>query len=285
MFGHLQFADINERINHVLSTRRPAIAAHRGISRGAVPENTRSAVIAAVRGGADVAEIDVVQSLDGVFFAFHDGYERSRLGMDESLTHMAAAKIEQLTYTDYPGVNFGKVERIGDIFSNAPNILFNIDRSWRYWGGFLDWLDAFEMHGQTILKSIPSEDYLTLLRRHNVKYPYMAMVSAPKQLSACLDDPDINCIGAELLVSDPTALNRSRNWIKQIHESGLFVFVNALDLGNGVPGFVGLNDTDSVIIDPEIGWGKLIDLEVDIIQTDWPEILNKFIAERPKNGR
>ena len=50
---------------------RPLVIAHRGAS-GLAPEHTQGAFVAALDGGADVLEVDVVCSADGVLVARHD---------------------------------------------------------------------------------------------------------------------------------------------------------------------------------------------------------------------
>jgi glycerophosphoryl diester phosphodiesterase len=51
--------------------RIPQVIAHRGFS-GAFPENTRSAILGAIAVGADMVEIDVRMTRDGVPVVFHD---------------------------------------------------------------------------------------------------------------------------------------------------------------------------------------------------------------------
>jgi glycerophosphoryl diester phosphodiesterase len=52
-------------------SRTPQVVAHRGFS-GAFPENTRSAILGAIDVGADMVEIDVRLSSDGVPVIYHD---------------------------------------------------------------------------------------------------------------------------------------------------------------------------------------------------------------------
>ncbi|MFC7645904.1 glycerophosphodiester phosphodiesterase family protein [Streptosporangium lutulentum] len=78
MFGQAQYQDVNALLNARLVERRPLVAVHRGTGLGDVPENTWQAVEAALRQGADMVEIDVVESADGDFFSFTTAWSGRR---------------------------------------------------------------------------------------------------------------------------------------------------------------------------------------------------------------
>ena len=46
--------------------------------------------------------------------------------------------------------------------------------------------------------------------------------------------------------------------------------------------FGDLTDDVSVIQDPALGWGRLMEKKIDIIQTDWPAILYQYRASLEK---
>jgi len=245
-----------------------------------VVENTAAAVTAAVRSGADIVEIDVVGSTDGDFFVFHDGYEPLHFVLDRNLRTLGTAEIEALRYGHGTGVAGPPVERLETVLRSFPGVLFNIDRSWWYWDRLLPWLDGFDLVEQLILKSPVQSGPLAALRDHPTKYPYFAIVTDPDQLPTILEDPKINLVGVELHARTPQDRFCDPAVIAGLHERGLFVFVNALDLGNGVPLMAGWDDTRSVLDGPSEGWGRLVDLGVDVIQTDWPWLLDRYLTER-----
>lgn len=75
-FGQARYARINARWNRAFEQQSPPlIMVHRGTHAGLLIENTANAVRAAIASGAEVVEIDVAQSLDGVLYCIHDGYE------------------------------------------------------------------------------------------------------------------------------------------------------------------------------------------------------------------
>lgn len=280
-FGAAAYADITGELNDAFRERGVLIAAHRGTPRGDILENTLDGVRATKAVGADIAEMDVIRSTDGEYFAFHDGFEFTRLRQDISVLGMTAAQLDATRYSDYPDTYYGPIERIAHILEGAPDILINVDRSWRYWdSGLLDWLDRFGMERRLILKSPVDERYLDALHGHGVKYMYMAMVHGMDELEL-LDRLDgVNLVGVEIISSDPEQPRLGREIFDAAHRRGLYTFVNALGLGNNRRGFQGLDDATSILNGADSGWGRLIDLGADVIQTDWPETLRDYRRTR-----
>src|SRR5262249_29350123 len=153
----------------------PLMAVHRGTGLGNVPENTWLAVEAALRQGADMVEIDVVESTDGDFFLFHDGAERHAFDRDVDIRRLTSDAIRALRYrwTDPRAGVTGLDLLLGRL---GPDVLLNVDRSWWYWDDLLPFLDGFDMAGQLVFKSPVDDEWLAKLRRHPVKYPFMPMV-------------------------------------------------------------------------------------------------------------
>ncbi|WP_130176244.1 glycerophosphodiester phosphodiesterase family protein [Cryobacterium sp. SO1] len=279
MFGQTSHRPINALLNERLEARRPLIAVHRGTGSGMIVENTAPAVAAALRSGADMVEIDVIASTDGDYFVFHDGYENAHFGLDRNLQELSTEEIEALSYrqrSDEPV----RVERLETVLRSFPGVLFNIDRSWRYWQHLLGWFDRFDMAEQLILKSPPEPSALEFLRRHPVKYPFVVIVSTEAELDAVASDPLINLVGAELIAADESHPFCDPEWVTELRQRGIFAYVNALDLGNGRALMAGWDDTRSVLDDADEGWGRLVELGADVIQTDWPALLSGYLGSR-----
>lgn len=73
----------------------PEIIAHRGFSTKA-PENTISAIEAAIKAKADRVEIDVQLSQDGTVFLMHDSTLQRTTGINNRLSNLNDEEIEQL---------------------------------------------------------------------------------------------------------------------------------------------------------------------------------------------
>lgn len=286
--GRTEHEAVNRVLNEHLARIRPLVVAHRGTAIGSIAENTSAAAAAALASGADVVEIDVTESVDGAFFAFHDGAEPRLLGIEENLGRLTARQIRSLRYihVERPGRS-SPVEPLLDLLAGlrpadgTPPPLVNVDRSWHSWRTLLPALDELAMTGQLLLKS-PADlaEPLEVLRRHKVKYPYLPICSRPDQLEAVLEDRELNTVGVELLADDLEHPFLDPELLGDLHRRGHFVLVNAEVLTNGVPLFAGHDDERAVLHGPDAGWGPLVDLGADMIQTDWPWLLSAYRESR-----
>ena len=268
------------------------VVAHRGTAIGSIAENTREAAMAALVSGADVVEIDVSTSADGEFYAFHDGTEQRLLGIGANLTTLTARQIDELRYVhvDRPG-RPARVDRLLDLLAalrptelgvgdeTAP--LVNVDRSWGAWATLLPALDGLRMTEQLLLKSpaaLPGP--LDVLRRHEVKYPYLPICTDPAQIVGLVEDDDLDVVGVEVLADSPDHPLADPGLFAELHARGLLVLVNAEVLTTGLPLFAGHDDEAALLRGPAAGWGPLFDLGADLIQTDWPWLLHAYRATR-----
>lgn len=96
------------------ASAEPIVIAHRGASAVA-PENTRSAIKAAIEMGAKVIEFDVRETSDGVLVLFHDADLKRFLGRKES--------IESLRWDEVKGLDVGGWFE-GGAFAGETPILF-----------------------------------------------------------------------------------------------------------------------------------------------------------------
>lgn len=70
------------------------IIAHRGLWGGNIIQNTREAAELSIRAGADIIEIDICKSKDGVYYLFHNGMEKYLLGTEEPLQNITSKTID-----------------------------------------------------------------------------------------------------------------------------------------------------------------------------------------------
>ncbi|MEU6711450.1 glycerophosphodiester phosphodiesterase family protein [Nonomuraea sp. NPDC046802] len=278
LFGQPQYKQINALLNTALTERSPLIAVHRGTGLGNIPENTGEAIETALVQGADMVEIDIVESADGDFFLFHDGMERFAFDRDLDLRALSTAEIRALRYRWVRAD--ARVSELTDVLERfRGDVLFNVDRSWWYWDRLLPFADRFDLAGQLVFKSPVEEAWLEKLRRHPVKYPFIPMVRTRADIDAVLHDPDLNLVGVELLAKSATDELAQPELIDELHDAGLACLLDAINLADGVPLFQGRDDHTSVLGDPADGWGWLIAHGADIIQTDWPGLLCRYREE------
>lgn len=283
MVGHPKYQEINSLLNQRLEERSPLIVVHRGTGLGNVPENTADAVQAALVQGADAVEIDVVESADGGFFLFHDGCERQAFDQDVDIRKLTSAEIGALRYVW--SSRAATVTEFGALLERfRGEVLFNVDRTWWYWDDLLPFVDRYDVAPQLVFKSPVEEVWLEKLRRHPVKYPFIPMVRTRADIDTVLGDLDLNLVGVELLAQGFDDELAEPALVAELHAAGLVCLFNAINLPDGVPLFAGLDDHTSVFGEPADGWGKLIDLGADLIQTDWPDLLTRYREHHPRLG-
>ncbi|GHJ41979.1 glycerophosphodiester phosphodiesterase family protein [Streptomyces sp. TS71-3] len=275
MFGHPRHQHVNALLNTHLAQRTPLICVHRGTGLGNVPENTTGAVVAALRQGADMVELDVIRSRDGSFFVFHDGAEPHAFDRADDIRALDAEAIRALRYR-WSSHGAGLSE-LGEIFTRfRGEVLFNIDRSWWYLDDLLPFADRFDIAGQLVFKSPVDQQWLDKLRRHPVKYPFVPIVYSRADIDTVLGAPDLNLVGVELIARHPDDELADPAVVTEMHRRGLLCLLNAINLPDGVPLYSGIDDHTSVFGDPDDGWGRLMELGADIIQTDWPDLLGRY---------
>lgn len=285
MLGQARFAEINELLNRKLSEKKCLIAVHRGSWGGNIIQNTVTAYIAAIKMGADMVEADVNSSTDGVLYSFHDGHEPEVLGTKKNIKRMSSAEIE--AYHPLNAIMLRcsrRISRLTEVLEFLPeDILLNIDRAWDIFPQVLEVLDRYpNARKQVVLKApLREKAALRALAAHPVKYMFMPICYKMADVEETLAYEEINTVGAELIAAKPSDELYSDEAIARIHGKNLFCWVNAITLGDyGRDGlYGGLDDDISVIEDPALGWGKLFDKHIDIIQTDWPALLREYRRE------
>lgn len=279
---------MNDKLLTLFDRHSPVIIAHRGTASGAVPENTAAAAHAAFLSGADIVEIDVIASADDEYFVFHTGTENRNLGSDTPLETLTAAQIDQLHYRPR-GRRASRqgIERLADLLGRFHGMdrVFNIDRSWHLWPRLLDDLAATGMVDQLLLKC-PADavEALGALSAHPTPFPFMLICSSMADVERGLSTPGLNLVGVELIAHDESGPFLDPQQLRELNERRLFTLANAEILGDEADLFAGYDDEISVSAHPDLGWGRLCDLGVQAIQTDWPWLLREYRAARVHQG-
>lgn len=282
--GRARYAAENALLDELLRRRRPLVMAHRGTAGGSIPENSTGAALAAVRSGADIVEIDVTGSTDGAYFVHHDGIEGRHLSTSTNLAELSSVEIETVTHRwlDQPDRPV-RLERLASMLQPfaGSEVLFQVDRSWPWWPDVLEVLVALDMPQQLVVKCPAAlRERVDALAALPVKLPYVAICRSLAETELHLDRADLNLVGVELLFSRATSPFARRETVDRLHERGLTVWVNALVLPDGVPLAGEWDDERALYEGADAGWGPLLDLGVDVVQTDWPWLLADHLAER-----
>lgn len=135
---------------------------------------------------------------------------------------------------------------------------------------------------QVIIKApLKAKEAYELLNAHPIKYMFMPICYSYEDVQTALSYPDLNVVGCEVIAFDQEMELFSDECIQKIHDLNLFVWVNAITLGDvRTRALYGkLDDDISILKDPALGWGKLFEKKIDVIQTDWPALLHQYRAK------
>ena len=281
MFGKSCYSEINELLNRAFEKNRVLIAVHRGVWGGNVIGNTIPAFQMARDTGADMFELDVSISTDGILYTYHDGSEKHLLHIDDNIETLSSSEINKLTFYNTigepSGVHIDPLESVIAFFKNGE--LYNVDRAWDKFPQTIALLSKYPWAiKQALLKSHVKEKTLEYLDECPHKFMYMPIVHTMKDVEKVLSFSGINLVGMELIARKPEDDLFRDEAIRYIHSKGLFVWVNAITL-SCLPEhilYAGLDDNTALFRDKDSVWGKLMQKGIDIIQTDWPIQLKKY---------
>ena len=284
MFGKNRFSEINELLNKAFEKRKVLIAVHRGVWGGNILGNTIPSFRMACESGADMFELDVSKSTDGVLYSFHDGGEKRMLGIDKNIETLSSAEIGKLSYYNTigepSGVHVNLLEDVISYFKNGE--LYNVDRSWNKLSETINLLKKYPWAiRQALIKSPVKETVLGLLNECSEKFMYMPIVYSMKDVEKVLEYPEINLVGMELIAGKQEDELFRDETVEYLHSRQLFAWVNAITLSSLERHilFAGLDDNTALLKSKEDSWGKLMQKGIDIIQTDWPIQLKKYRDE------
>ena len=280
--GQMRYAQINTPLSQKLAQKKCLIAAHRGSWGGNIAQNTVGAYKAALQMGADIVETDVNATTDGVLYSFHDGNEQRVFGVEKSIRQMDSKEVESYhpinTCNELTAARINRLTEVLDFLSHGE--LLNIDRAWNIIPQLLEVLDHYpNAKYQVVIKApLKAKAAYEYLNAHPVKYMFMPICYSFEDVEAALSYPDLNVVGCEIIAFDEQMDLFSDESIQRIHDRNLFVWVNAITLGDvGVrPLYAKLDDDVSVLEDPSLGWGKLFEKKIDVMQTDWPALLYQY---------
>lgn len=285
-YGKEKYKEINRNLNNLIANKKCLISVHRGSRGGNIIENSIEAFKIAYDFGADMVELDIAKSTDGVLYCFHDTTEHYNLRMNRNIQTLPSSVIDELKLHNSIGVETEKhIVRFEEVlkFFNKPTQLLNIDRafdSMEKLDLLLNLLDKYpNCINQVLYKSPVREEVLQKFNEHKIKYMYMPIVYSMKDFEILEKYENINVVGAEVIIRNEDSEFLKDNNLQKIKDKGLFIWLNGITLGNGPKWSLSnfYNDDTSLMNGPETGWKHLLDWDAKIIQTDWPYFLKNYI--------
>lgn len=262
-----------------INGRELLIAAHRGVAGGNIPGNTTVAFEIALAQGADIIELDVAKNAEGELFIFHPNIESVHLQSEKLVADMTTDEVMQQRFVnrDLAFTQYG-VERFSDVMKNLKGrCLVNVDKFWLAPKEISEAIRKLGMEKDIIIKTSPKPEFLELVERYAPDMPYLPIIREEDTCMDIIKGMNINCIGAELCFSSEDAPIVSDEYIKKMHNEGYKLWANAIIYNYKKVLSAGHTDDISLSGKPEDGWGWLVDKGFDIIQTDWPVMVNNYL--------
>lgn len=275
---------MNTRFLQELEEKKILVAAHRGTYGGNVIENTYLSSIIALASDADIVEIDVVRSVDGVLYAFHDGEEERRFGITTNLRNLSSKEIESMEYLNIIGEKSGEyIWKLFDLLKALKGKgLINLDRAWDYLDEVFKIIKELQMEDQIIIKTHPTEEAFKYFKNSETKLMYMPIARKKEDILKFIHS-EINMVAAEVLFSNKNDEIIEDDFLKSLTDKNIKIWVNAITLGGYEKhNLSAFQDDNSSLLNDGVGWSWLIDKKVDIIQTDWPYFLKVYINKKIK---
>ncbi len=265
------------------NTRRaPIVCAHRGSAAGNIPCNTLAAFNAALMLGAEMIELDVAISADGKYYVFHPGMESAYLKIGMPLRELSSKEIVALRFynPDDTKTQYG-VYTLRQAFEFLRGKCYiNVDKFWTDVPGISRVIRECGVEKQVVVKTGVSPGELEEVKKYASDFMFMPIVRGKDEVTDGLVSEGVNCIGAEVLFETADEDCCSAEYIGKMHDSGRILFVNAEVYDIDAVISAHLTDDTSITEGPEKGWGRLIDMGFDIIQTDWIGLLKNCIDSR-----
>lgn len=276
-------------------TRRSMrIVAHRGTAIGGVAENTDAAALLAIQSGADVIEVDAAPTKDGRIMAFHDGTERENLGIDRWIHDLDHADLMRYPYLT--GWWQGADVVVQDLEHVLRTVLdlgaeAHLDRAWTCWQGALDVVRRID-DPRVAVKLRMEPEHLDIVQAHSRAWtpgtddlPVIPICRTPDEALTAAEllrapRAGVTVVAVELVTAgDHPSEFTDATFLRRLSESGAPLMANGLGL-RGVPPLMGpYGDEMAVMEDAGSGWGRLVELGYDIVQTDMPWLLSRYRDE------
>lgn len=264
------------RKDHIL------LAAHRGVAAGNIPCNTLTAYQIALDQGADIVETDVAVTSDGELFTFHPKMENPHLLCPTLIKNMPAADIPALRYANFDNVptQFG-VQTFDETLELLKGKCYiNIDKFWTDIPRISACIRRHGMADQVLVKTPPKPEYFDLVEQYAPDMAYMVVLSGEDNVSEMLQQRKMNYVGAEVCFASEDSPLCQDEYIRSMHERGLFVWSNAIVYDVRAQLAAGHSDDLAMSGKMDEAWGWLIEKDFDVIQTDWLLPLRMYCQQR-----
>ena len=257
------------------------IASHRGRFGGNIVENTLPAFEAALRCGADIVEMDVRKTKDQVMILFHDESPQRLLGLPGNVSDYTLAELRAKPLLNVIGLPSGlHVATLTEALRALKGrCMLNLDQCWGYMDEVYALLEKEGMAEQALIKGrAPYDEAIAWLRQWHWQPQYIPVLTTDEDIPAYEALPSsLRVPMVEVFLKHDADRLISPAFVAGVQARGARLWLNALALGEGITLSAWHDDTRSLTVSPEEGWGWLMRHGASVIQTDWPRELRTYL--------
>lgn len=264
------------------SERTVLIAAHRGSAGGNIPCNSLPAYERALQDGADIIELDVARSADGVLFCFHPGKEPVMYADPTPISQLSGKAVsrrllrnQDLAETCYTA------PLLDDVLETLKHrCQIAVDKFWRHIPEIAACIRRHGMEEEVLCKIPGRREYYEICAQAASDLPILPVLSIRDNFTGTALEQSIRQVGVEAIFTSEADPIASDDYICQMHRSGQLLWVNSIVYDRNAILSAGHTDDRAAAGDPQGGWGWLVDKGFDIIQTDWTAQLRGYLDQR-----
>lgn len=253
---------------------------HRG-SRGTHPENTLAAFREALRVGADVLELDLAVTKDGVLVVSHDPRLEPALCLGPEGKPVEPVLIRSLTLAEVKKFDCGslrnprfprqalspgeRVPTLAEVLALSPTVRFNIET--KLFPAFPDAAPAPEEFAALVVKEVRAAKAVgrVIVQSFDRRTLLAAKHLEPSLRTSMLTSDNLVDFAALAKAGRFDVISPDHQWVTKADVEALHA------LGVQVAPWT-VND--------EAGWARVLDMGVDAIITDYPEDLGAYLKRR-----
>ncbi len=278
------------RVNNIkkaLQNNQVFIVSHRGRFGGCIVENTLEAFDLALKAGADIIEADIAKLADGEFVIFHDEKLDRITNQSGPIAERTYEEMKQIKLLNSIGEpSYRTVNTLDEFLEHFKDrCLINLDRCEPYLNEVYDKVRSYGMQKQILLKSpLHSSKSIEWLKSVKDEMIFIPIIYSDEQLVDLYNLLEVmNIQVVEVVADKQTRKVISKEFIEDMHQRGIKVWVNALTLSCDTMIAGEHDDNMSLLESPDAGWGWLVERGVDIIQTDWVSELKDYLESIGKH--
>lgn len=255
------------------------IAAHRGVAGGNIPCNSIPGFQAALRQGADIIELDVAPSRDGVLYVFHPGMEPVFLRSDRFICDMDSREVDSLVLHNQDGARTQyPVPRLREVLELLRGRCYiNLDKFWSCPAEISREVRELNMQDQVLVKTMNYPENFSRVEEVASDLPYMVVAWDEDDFTEELLKRNMRYVGVEALFASEDKPICREDYVRSMTNRGMVMWANSIVYDYNAVLTAGHTDDIAVSTDPDYGWGWLINRGFNIIQTDWPLALRSYL--------